>query len=195
MFTILVKTSIRESVTLSWDEATSIPLFSDIIKHTYIIDHLEIDIPFCAQTLRNYLKWNENNDTANGMEWQDLIELFMLADFTGCDHFLRYFVLNIVKYTLIENDTFTIRYLLSKTKDRTYLEVKFDDSLEMFNDEDYLLSYVKLEDLLSLFRSVSLSTQHKLHQTFPRSHRFHKHLLNEIFMCREPMYNDEEETI
>lgn len=193
-----IKTIEGDSIGLSKEEVIQIPLIGDIIQYTST-DNLNIEMSFSTETINNYFEWLKNNEIVNEMEWINLVDLFIFADFVGCENYLRYFVLNIVVNILLEEDVLTIRFLLSMTHDHAYLKVTYDDNdhsydpLESFSNNDYLLSYVKLEDLLSLFRTLPMYSQHKLIQTFPKSHSVRQHLFNEILLCTENIYEEEEE--
>lgn len=193
-----IKTIEGDSIGLSKEEVIQIPLIGDIIQYTST-DNLNIEMSFSTETINNYFEWLKNNEIVNEMEWINLVDLFIFADFVGCENYLRYFVLNIVVNILLEEDVLTIRFLLSMTHDHAYLKATYDDNdhsydpLESFSNNDYLLSYVKLEDLLSLFRTLPMYSQHKLIQTFPKSHSVRQHLFNEILLCTENIYEEEEE--
>lgn len=143
-----------DSVKLFKSEAMQVPLFCDIIQFAQnSSDSINIKIPFSDKSIKHYFQWIETvTDTVLQMEWMDIIDLFFFADFTGCENFKTYFVLNIVEHALTA-DILTIQILLSLTKDHAYLEAKYNDEdflydpLESFDNADYLLSYTKLNDL------------------------------------------------
>lgn len=197
---LVINTNEGEPIFVSEDEAMQVPLFHDILQYTHHSDEtLNIEVPFSTATISTYFKWIENNEITNEMEWTNLIDLFLFANFINCEKYKSHFVLNMIENVLIDENVLTIRYLLSMTRDHAYLTAESDndnhlfDPLEAFDNNDYLLSYVKLEDLLVLFRRLPMYAQQKLHQSFPRNHQYRQHLFNEIFHCREYMYGDEED--
>lgn len=175
---------------LTEKEIERIEVFRDMVEYT--INSQPIDVDFPDNVIRNYLKWSLNNETVMQLEWSDLIDLFIFADFAGCEEYKTYFVKNMVSIVFIEEESvLTIRYLLSLSRDRKYLYAAYDDKnilydpLEEFDNEDYLLTHIKVDDLEELFNILPLYKQAKLKESFPRNHRFRDHVFKMIFYCRE----------
>lgn len=176
---------------LSAEEVENIPLFKNVFEATNERNCL-INVDFKKRTVQALLFWFQISNITNIMDWEEVICLFIFADYVGCQEFIRYFVRTILPGILNERNTCYARYLLSIDNNPEYIKIveEHDDEwvnhyecreLEKIdNREDHsydnMLTYVPFEELRWLFPRLSFSRRETLARLFPTSHSYGKKL-------------------
>lgn len=176
---------------LSENDAKKIKLFKNILKFTND-EHCTIKVNFSRQVIQTYLFWKQINNITDIMDWSDVLNLIIFADYADCYDFITYFVRCILPSILNERNTCYARYLLSIRQNPDYIKIveEHDDEwdcsyeckeLQQIDEKDEesgdnILTYIPFKELIWVFPRLSFPSRERLARLFPPSHPYGKRL-------------------
>lgn len=80
---ISVLTKVGNLINIDKKAMEKAALFSDLAE--LCKNKKPIRMKFCSETIVNYMKWSSKAEHLLDMRWEEVIDIFRLADFVGCD--------------------------------------------------------------------------------------------------------------
>lgn len=129
-----------------------------------------VKIPFAFDVLCHYQLWCiENYTNLENVPWTIIIKMFEFAIFVENYDFIKFFTMKIIPRVLNEPNAFVVRYLLSYSNCRSYLQCSYDEDDWDFNpfhnhsfENDCLLASIPINILEMMFVTLTIKKQRLL---------------------------------